>query len=161
VTPRTRHWYLGCALLGCRPSSGLEGLPIQVITGPDQLVPQGVVARTEHYDLQVSAPVECDASGPSGAARRVGVLVTLQARGPVQVPANPYYAQLIDAQNVTHDATLSGCTPALSSALLETSQLARGWVNFEVPRGAADFRLAYAPPLTTGQRLEVTFRLTP
>jgi hypothetical protein len=77
----------------------------------------------------------------------------------VQVPANPYYAQLIDAQNVAHDATLSGCTPALPSALLESSQLARGWVNFEVPRGATEFRLAYAPPLTTGRRLEVTFRL--
>ncbi len=111
--------------------------------------------------MQVSAPAECDGSGPSAGTRRLGVLVTLQARGAAQVPANPYYAQLIDAQNVAHEATLSGCTPALSPALLEGSQLARGWIIFEVPRGATDFLLAYAPLLATGQRPEVTFRLAP
>jgi hypothetical protein len=134
---------------------------MQVVMGPDQIVPRGLVARTEHYDMQVSAPAECGLSGPGGGSRRLGVLVTLQARGSVQVPANPYYAQLIDAQNVVREPTLSGCTPALSSALLEAPRVASGWINFEVPRGTSDFLLAYAPPLTTGERPEVTFRLTP
>lgn len=158
---QARLWYFGCVLFGCQPSTGLEGLPIQVVTGIDQIVPRGVVARTEHYDMQVSALTECERSGPSGGTRRVGVLVTLQARGAVQVPANPYYAQLIDAENLVREPTLSGCTPALFSALLEAPRVARGWINFEVPRAATDFLLAYAPPLTTGERPEVTFRLTP
>jgi hypothetical protein len=161
VTPRARLWYVGCALLDCRPGTGLEGLPIQVVTGPDPVVLPGVVARTEHYDMQVSAPSECERSGPSGGARRVGVLVTLQARGAVQVPANPYYARLIDGQNVVREPTLSGCAPALAFALLETPGVARGWINFDVPRGATASLLSYAPPLTTGEHPEITFRLAP
>jgi hypothetical protein len=87
--------------------------------------------------------------------------VTLQARGVLQVPANPYYARLIDGQNVAREATLTGCTPALASVLLEAPRVARGWINFEVPYGAADWLLAYAPALATGERPEVTFRLAP
>jgi hypothetical protein len=161
MSPRASPWYFGCALLACRASTGLEGLPIQVVSGAEQVVPPGVVARTEHYDMQVSAPAECEPSGASAGTRRVGVLVTVQARGTVQVPANPYYARLRDGQNVVREPTLSGCTPALASALLETPGVARGWINFEVPRGATDFLLAYAPLLTTGERPEVTFRLAP
>jgi hypothetical protein len=158
---RALLWIFGWAALGCRGGSGLEELPIQAVTGPDQVVPQGVVARTPHFDMQVSSPTECERSGPNGAGRRVGVLVTLQARGALQVPANPYYALLVDAQNIVREPTLGGCAPELSSTLLEAPQLVRGWINFEVPRGAGDFLLAYGPPLTTGDREEVTFRLSP
>ena len=154
-------WVFGWAVLGCRGGNGLEGLPVQAVTAPDQVVPHGVVARTPHFDMQVSAATECERSGPSGAGRRVGVLVTLQARSAVQVPANPYYALLVDAQSIAREPTLDGCSPALPSTLLQAPQLARGWINFEVPRGAGDFLLAYAPPLTTGEREEVTFRLSP
>jgi len=111
--------------------------------------------------MQVSAPAECERSGLGGGARRVGVLVTLQARGSLQVPANPYYARLIDGKDVVREATLSGCAPALAATLLETPQVARGWINFEVPLAETDFWLSFAPPLTTGARAEVTFRLAP
>jgi hypothetical protein len=158
---RALLWVFGWAALACHGNAGLEGLPIQTVTGPEQFTPQGVVARTPHFDMLVSAPAECERSGPSAGGRRVGVLITLQARSSVQVPANPYYALLVDGQSVAREPTLGGCAPALPSTLLEAPQLARGWINFEVPRGAGDFLLAYAPPLATGEHEEVTFRLSP
>jgi hypothetical protein len=131
------------------------------VWGPDQIVPKGVVARSEHYDLQVSALAECSDERGAEGGRRVGVLVTLQARGLAQVPANPYYALLVDGEDEVHEATLGGCTPALPIRLLEAGQSAHGWVSFDVPRQRANFSFSYAPLLASGEREETRFRLSP
>jgi len=148
------------AALGCRGSE-LEGLPTQRVWGPDLIVPRGVVARSEHYDLQVSGPSECSTEPGAASDRRLGVLVTLQARGLEQVPANPYYALLVDGEDEVHEATLGGCTPALPVSLLEAGQSAHGWISFDVPRQRGNFSFSYAPLLANGDREETRFRLSP
>jgi len=153
-------WLIACAALGCR-SSELEGLPTQRVWGPEPLVPRGVVARSEHYALHVSALAECSAEPGVVNGRRVGVLVTLQASGLEQVPANPYYALLVDGEDDVHEATFGGCTPALPVRLLEAGQTAHGWVSFDVPRQPGNLRFSYAPPLANGEREETRFRLSP
>jgi hypothetical protein len=157
---RPQAWLLGW-VLGCPASTGLEGLPLQVVTQPEQSVPRGVVARSEHYDLLVSGLSDCTRPGFTGSGRRVGVLVTLQARTAVQVPANPYYALLIDTQHVVHEPTLGGCTPALPAALLQAPQTARGWIHFDLPRDSSGLSFVYAPPLLAGGRAETRFELQP
>jgi len=154
-------WLLACAALGCQGRSELEGLPTQLVWGPDQIVPRGVVARSEHYDLQVSALTECSEARGAEGGRRVGVLLTLQARGLMQVPANPYYALLVDGDDAVHEATLEGCAPALPVRLLDAGQSARGWVSFDVPRQRGNFSFSYAPLLASGEREETRFRLSP
>ena len=153
-------WVLLCAALGCQGSE-LEGLPTQHVWGPDPIVPRGVVARSEHYDLHVSALAECSAERGAANGRRVGVLVTVQARGIQQVPANPYYALLVDGEDEVHEATLGGCTPPLPVSLLEAGQSARGWISFDVPRQRSNFSFSYAPLLANGDREETRFRLSP
>ncbi|HKO90733.1 MAG TPA: hypothetical protein VJU61_06265 [Polyangiaceae bacterium] len=124
-------------------------------------MPRGVVARSEHYEMQVSTLAECGSAPGAAGGRRVGVLVSLQARGRLQVPANPYYALLVDSENVAYEATLEGCTPALPVRLLDAGQSARGWVSFDVPRQRGNFSFSYAPLLASGEREETRFRLSP
>ena len=66
----------------------------------------------------------------------------------VQVPANPYYALLIDEEGRAYEATLGGCEPALPNRLLEHGESARGWLTFDVPENSRKLQLAYAPRLT-------------
>jgi len=121
-----------------------------------------VVARSEHYDLQVSTLAECSTGRGAEGGRRVGVLMTLQARGLLQVPANPYYALLVDGEGAVHEATLgASCSPALPVRLLDAGQSARGWVSFDVPRPGGNFSFSYAPLLANGEREETRFRLSP
>lgn len=153
-------WLLTCAALGCR-SSEFEGLASQRVWGPEPVVPRGVVARNEHYALHVSALAECSAEPGAFSGRRVGVLVTLQASGLEQIPANPYYALLVDGEDEVHEATLGGCTPALPVRLLEAGQSAHGWISFDVPRQSGNLRFSYAPLLSNGEREETRFKLSP
>jgi hypothetical protein len=75
------------------------------------------------------------------------VQVELEPTGDVQVPANPYYARLVDGLGNVYEATLGGCGVSLGPTLPERGQTARGWVVFELPRSARDFTFTYAPEL--------------
>lgn len=90
---------------------------------------------------------------------KLGIDVTIQAQGPVQVPVNPFYATLIDANNVVYESTLTGCQPALTARQLSDGKQASGWISFDVPAQARGLRLAYAPVLLGAGREELLFQL--
>jgi hypothetical protein len=118
--------------------------------------------RTPHFELRVSAPEDCTRAprdAPADPMRQVGVEVTLLPLGDVQVPANPYYARLIDSANNVYEATLGGCGPALAPSLPTRGQSARGYVVFEVPRNAGGFTFTYAPELLGAPDEEVAIPL--
>jgi hypothetical protein len=111
----------------------------------------GSVGITPHYEMTASVPEECSvpgAAGPDEGLTKLGVEVTLSARGAVQVPANPYYALLIDSERRVFEATLGGCEPALEPRLLEPGESARGLVVFDVPERSRGLELVYAPRLS-------------
>ncbi len=117
----------------------------------------GVPIRTPHYVLRVSAPDDCSPPGHGRTAesRRLGIQVEIEPTGEVQVPANPYYARLVDGLGNVYEATLGGCGPPLAPTLPGRGQTARGWIVFEVPSGARDFTLSYAPPLVGAREAEI------
>jgi len=110
----------------------------------------GAVVRTGHYELRASAPRDCSAV-PRGAradqVRRVGIEVRLTPLGELQVPANPYYARLVDERGNVYEATLGGCGMALGPNLPTRGEVASGMLVFDVPRTSHDFTLTYAPEL--------------
>ena len=125
-------------------------------------IPPGAQGSAKHYAMRVSPLEECGPSNdgpPDADLTRVGVEIRLQARGELQIPANPYYALLIDGKNIAHEATLGGCTPSLSPTLLAPGQTARGWISFDVPRDSRDWRLSYAPELIAAPEDELVFQL--
>lgn len=122
----------------------------------------GTLIRTPYYEIRVSLPEECLPPDPalgSAATRRVGVELTLEPTGDVQVPANPYYARLVDAEHDVYEATLGGCGTPLGPALPTRGQPARGWIVFELPRAARATTLLYAPELVGAPKSELAVDL--
>ncbi len=118
--------------------------------------------RTAHYELRVSAFQECSVSPPESlgaSSKRVGVEVSLTPLGELQVPANPYYALLIDREGNVYEATLGGCGAPLSPSLPEPQQIARGWITFDLPADAHEVQLTYAPELLGGPKEEASLQL--
>jgi uncharacterized protein DUF4352 len=157
-----RMWCVVCLALGCEgpASSGAEqGTNAE----PGALIPAGTPGRTPHFEMQVSVLDSCPAPAdapPDKGQKRVGVKVSLSARAELQVPANAYYAYLIDADNVMYEATLAGCEPALAPSLLEPGETANGWLSFDIPKQTKNPKLSYAPRLLTPHPEQLTFRLT-
>jgi hypothetical protein len=122
------------------------------------------VATSAHYVLRVLRVETCRTSGaaaPADSTRRIGVELSLEPTSDLQVPANPYYARLIDEQRQVHEATLGGCGAPLSPSLPRRGQPARGYVVFDVPRTSGQLTLTYAPELVDTPREEVSIVLGP
>jgi hypothetical protein len=151
-------------LVASRPAAGLILLltacarkPEAAGSGPEPTAagaaPEGrtgTSVRTTHFELRASAPRDCSAV-PRGAraddVRRIGIDVTLTPLGELQVPANPYYARLVDERGNVHEATLGGCGKALGPHLPARGEVASGMIVFDVPRASRAFTLTYAPAL--------------
>jgi hypothetical protein len=172
--PVTR-WFCGAALVasalafGCRQSegghaasSGSPSLPREALPEGATPGPLGTPVRSEHYVIQALAFEPCAtgrAEDRTGKTRRVGVELSIEPTGTVQVPANPYYATLVGADGDVFEATLGGCGAPLGPALPATGEAAQGWVVFEVPSSGRDFTLVYDPELVEVPEREVTIAL--
>jgi len=130
------------------------------------------LATTAHYTLRVLGVETCRTSGaraPSDTSRRIGVNLSLEPTTDVQVPANAYYARLLDEQRQVHEATLSlpvkrnegSCGEPLAPALPQRGHPARGYVVFDVPRNSRQLTLLYAPELVDLPKEEVSIALGP
>jgi hypothetical protein len=90
------------------------------------------------------------------------VNISIEPSTDVQVPANPYYARLLDEHGLLHEATLGGsCGAPLSPALPQRGQPARGYVVFDVPRASRELTLLYGPELAELPREEASIALGP
>jgi hypothetical protein len=152
-------------LFGC-PMSDPPGADASTAAGAPELAPEraraGSLIRTPHYQMRSSALEECsppERDGPAGGTRRVGVEIWLEPTGTVQVPANPYYARLVDGQGDAYEATLGGCGPPLAPTLPVRGLPAQGWIVFDVPRAARAFVLVYAPELVGATKSELSIDL--
>lgn len=140
----------GCAELGMELETGAGGAAPRRPTA----------ARAAQYELHVSTKPRSCPVAPAlrrKGLRRIGVDVRLRRLGPAQVPANPYYARLVDGDGQVHEATLGDCGQALSPALPAEGETARGVIVFDVPSDARTFTFIYAPRIegTLAEELSV------
>lgn len=114
--------------------------------------------------MRVSIPEQCPQATESeldAHSRRISVEIDLKASGNVQVPANPYYALLVDGSSIVYEATLGECSAPLSPPLLEPGQTGHGRLAFDIPQKSTGHRLVYAPALVRAPREELVFDLGP
>ena len=164
----------GCSLaaVNCRPDPPVlenappaASTPAKALAEPVQasaLVGMGQRGLTQHYAMSFSETKECVLEPhfrPGAGLIKFGVFVNIEATGPVQVPANPFYAALLDAGHYSYEATLAGCQPALRASQLVRGQKVSGWISFEIPKAARGLRLSYAPLLLGAGKDELTFAL--
>lgn len=154
---------LCCACRSANPSGGEAPIELRPLDSPAPATARAeATIRTPYYQLRASLPEECSPPRPalgSTATRRLGIELAIEPTSDVQVPADPYYARLVDAERNVHEATLSGCGAALAPTLPARGQTARGWIVFELPRTARAVTLLYAPELVGAPKTELAIEL--
>jgi len=108
----------------------------------------GERAESRDYFMTLVAVTTCDVEPhfrPAPGRIKLGLEVLLEARGPREVPTNPFLATLRDSQARDYQADIAGCTPTLRADRLADSDQARGFITFEIPSDATGLVMTYAP----------------
>lgn len=129
------------------PSAAAANQPNHVGAPPLKM---GETAYAPAYQLQVLNLKTC----PSPAWHqlkagmvRLGVEVEIVALSDERVPANPFYARLIDAEGKAYRPVFGGCEPDLRHRPLGKNERTRGFISFEAPASSPRFTLRYSPQL--------------
>jgi len=113
-------------------------------------VAMGQEAANAYFTVRVLNTKVCTAGprwpSPPG-LKKISVELELQARSATEVPANPFYATLIDDKGRRFESTMAGCSPVLEGTTLSNGAIARGWVTFDVPESAIGQTVLYQPAL--------------
>jgi hypothetical protein len=113
-------------------------------------VPTGAQATNAYFAIRVLNSKVCTVSphlAPPPGVKKLAVELELTNRGDLEVPANPYYATLIDDKGVQFESTAIGCTPMLGGAPLLRGASTRGWVTFDVGESIVGQTITYEPAL--------------
>ena len=108
----------------------------------------GELAVAPDYTMSMESDKECPQDSLFATKRgfvKVGIELSVEGTSAVEVPVNPFYASLSDASGNVFANTLAGCEPGLPSVRVTSGAKARGFVSFEIPRGAHKLELKYAP----------------
>lgn len=141
----------GIAALACYPSCnrGANNAP-------------GGGVRGSGYVMRVHGVRRCAADtlhpAPDG-KHWLGVEVEIDATGQRHVPANPFYAELVDEAGHRYRSAPGPCRTELRHAPLLAGSSARGWVSFLVRDQATHLELRYAPRLPFAADEVLTFTL--
>jgi hypothetical protein len=118
-------------------------------------------AQTTSFALTVLEVRECQAKGfapPKPGNVRLGVEVQFEGLAEHEVPVNPYYARVADAAGTVYSTTFGGCEPALNVVRLARGEVAKGYINFELPAKAKGLVMTY-DPVTFGDKQDVSVAL--
>ena len=122
----------------------------------------GGKAWTADFEMTARSIKDCKVDAATltrpGSAR-LGIELWIRATGSREVPANPFYARLVDGASNAYPAVFGGCTPELMASVLRSGDQAEGFVTFELPPAAQGLHLEYSPMLIGTERPVVQFEL--
>lgn len=99
------------------------------------------------FSVSVLQVKSCESADSHASQNRpeLGVELDLTNLSEEPLPANFYYARLLDEKEREIRPHFGGCRPRLAHSPLSQGQRARGWVSFRVPDDATGLRIVYAP----------------
>lgn len=122
----------------------------------------GELGIAPDYSMSVDSDKECPLEPPFASKRgfvKVGFEVSVEGTSAREVPVNPFYATLYDGTGESYTSTLAGCEPGLPSVRVTSGKKARGFVTFEIPRGARKLELRYTPVVIGRTSEELRFAI--
>jgi hypothetical protein len=123
----------------------------------------GETALAPDYSLRLAETKLCDQARirPRPGHVRLGVLIEIEGLGAREVPVNPFYARLVDAERdgYAYAATFGGCEPDLKSSRIGKGEKMSGWITFEIPDSARGLELSYDPFIPDSAAQPVKFVL--
>lgn len=143
---------LASSATGCNAPSSTANAPAPGDgTSPlAQRVAAGQLASNEYFAVRVLNTKVCTMAAhrtPPAGIKKFAVELELQALGAAQVPANPFYATLVDDKAQRFESTALGCQPMLAAPALNNGASARGWVTFDMPESSLAQAVTYQPAL--------------
>lgn len=149
------HSFAWLLAIGCskpatdqRASVASPEVTAAIVSGTPGPARFGEPATNPYFEVRLlnSKPCAVETHFPSApGTRKVAVEIELRAVGAQEIPANPFYALLVDRDGRAYESTLAGCPPLLPAQRLGRGQSARGWVTFDVPEGVEARSLVYQP----------------
>ena len=122
----------------------------------------GETAQAPDFKVTLENVKECKVKyyfQPKKGNVKLGAEVVIEGTAERQIPVNPFYAKVTDADGDSYASTFAGCEPELKSSQVSKGQDARGWISFELPERASGLKLSYAPFVIGRGKQEVTFDL--
>jgi hypothetical protein len=122
----------------------------------------GETAKAPDFSMSIENVKECKVPyyfKPKKGNIKLGVEVQIEGTADKDVPVNPFYAKVTDADGYSYTSTFGGCDPELKSVRVNKGEKARGWITFEVPEKGKDLKLTYNPFIISTVKQEVKFDL--
>lgn len=159
-------WVITSSSLGCNAGKRqFAGAGVDTDSDPDapKRVLMGAEAKNAYFSVRVLNTKICTLAPHLAAApgiKKFAVEIELKATGSAEVPANPYYATLLDDKGQRFESTALGCSPMLGGTPLISGTSARGWVTFDIPESSVGQVVAYQPALVDARapRAEIELR---
>ncbi len=125
----------------------------------------GQVAHAPSYEMVVLGAKTCPPPAwhhVRSGFTRLGVEVEIRGKSSDQpVPANPFYARLVDPEGKAYRPVFGGCEPDLRHKPLNAEDSVRAYITFEIPEAAGRMRLRYEPQLKALEVLEFDLGSSP
>jgi hypothetical protein len=133
-----------------------------VIGKDDRYLPADATASLPHFSMSLGQVRACAVEPylvPKPGNIVLGIEVSVEGKGPVDVPVNALYAKLEDKNGEQYAATLAGCTPELQSTRVRNGDQAKGIISFVVPEGNGGWKFRYRPAIIGFPEEEARFDL--
>jgi hypothetical protein len=147
----------GCVIasssLGCNAPRQQSAPTTAIVDGTlssGDRVGMGRRASNAYFSLRALNSKVCTLAphlAPPPGIKRLSIELELTAVGDTEVPANPFYATLVDDKAQRFESTALGCSPILGGSPLANGASTRGWVTFDVPESSVGQAVAYQPAL--------------
>lgn len=124
----------------------------------------GQVAHAPSYEMVVLGAKTCPPPAwhhVKTGYTRLGVEVEIRGKSTEPVPANPFYARLLDPEDKAYRPVFGGCDPDLRHKPLSSGDSVRAFITFEIPEATGRMRLRYEPQLKSLETLEFDLGASP
>ncbi|MCB9605429.1 MAG: DUF4352 domain-containing protein [Polyangiaceae bacterium] len=125
----------------------------------------GQVAHAPSYEMVLLGAKTCPPPAwhhIKAGYTRLGVEVELRGKSKSQrVPANPFYARLVDPEGKAYRPVFGGCEPDLRHTPLGVDDSVRAYITFEIPEATGRLQLRYDPQLKSPEALEFDLGVSP
>lgn len=151
------------------PDAAAGAPPVATASAPANDVggkPRGIgqVAHAPSYEMVVLGAKTCPPPAwhrVKAGYTRLGVEVEIRGKSTEPVPANPFYARLLDPEDKAYRPVFGGCDPDLRHKPLSSGDSVRAFITFEIPEATGRMRLRYEPQLKSLETLEFDLGTSP
>ncbi|HEX2629727.1 MAG TPA: DUF4352 domain-containing protein [Chitinophagaceae bacterium] len=108
--------------------------------------------------LKDNAPAPDEFSTPEAGKKFVAIEVLYENKNSEPFTYNTFDWKLVDGNAYSYESDFTQIEPSLGSGPLNGGKKARGWVTFQTPKDASQFKVQFAPPSLLDESVDITLQ---